>query len=303
MAFETPGESFPGSAFYYLDSDTTNPLPLSKAVQNSGDDTADLAGSAARPFHLAGTALDGARAQQCLAMAIYYEAASESDAGQRAVAQVVLNRVAHPAYPNSVCGVVFQGSERETGCQFSFTCDGSMARKPARLWWDRAEKIAAQALAGSVYRPIGLATHYHTLQVHPYWAASLDPAAAIGMHQFYRWRGVAGMKASFTQVYHGHEPLPGVRAAASSAPAPDPVELAREFNAGIMAATGNQAPPSASRPSASGQTAPAPQRVAAPVYSDAIRQRGGDALFVGNLPPKSQINPQYANSGQWIAKP
>lgn len=302
MGFETPGESFPGSAFYYLDTQASDPLPLSGAVQDSGAATgaASLAGPAARPFHLSGTALDSARAQQCLAMAIYYEAASESDSGQRAVAQVVLNRVAHPAYPSTVCGVVFQGSERQTGCQFSFTCDGSMARKPARLWWDRAEKIATQALAGSVYSPVGLATHYHTVQVHPYWADSLDPAAAIGMHQFYRWRGVAGLQASFTEIYHGHEPMPGSKAKASSAPAADPVELAREFvTENIGSAAGNQA-----LPSSSSAMAPAVSRQSlSPAYSEAVRQRGGDALYVGDLPAESQIKPQYANSGQWIAKP
>src|SRR3982750_5030053 len=115
------------------------------------------------------------RSLQCLTEAIYYEARNQSDDGQRAVAQVVLNRVRHPAYPNTVCGVVYQGSERSTGCQFSFTCDGSLARVPNRLFWQRAENVARDALSGFVYAPVGLATHYHTIAVHPYWAPSLVP--------------------------------------------------------------------------------------------------------------------------------
>ncbi|RKF22043.1 cell wall hydrolase [Altericroceibacterium spongiae] len=301
FGFEIPGQSFPGSAFYYVQPSGTASAARDDqaASSHNPDQAAALAGPAARPFHMAGTALSGARAQQCLTMAVYYEAASESDSGQRAVAQVVLNRVAHPAYPDTVCGVVFQGSERRTGCQFTFTCDGSLARKPARLWWDRAEKVAVQALAGTVYAPVGLATHYHTVQVHPYWAGSLTPAGAIGMHQFYRWQGAAGRPASFSELYRGHEPLPGKPAAAANAPAPDPAELAREW-----------AQPAGEDSASMGQNSTAstsingiPERNAAPVYSQAIRERGGDRLFVGDLPSASQVKPEYATSGQWIAKP
>ena len=90
------------------------------------------------------------------------------------MAQVILNRMRHPTYPNSVCGVIYQGSERATGCQFSYSCDGSMARIPARASWLRAQHVAAQALAGSVYAPVGMATHYHATYVYPYWAPSLN---------------------------------------------------------------------------------------------------------------------------------
>jgi len=95
-------------------------------------------GPAARALRAGGTALDQMRALTCLTQAVYYEAASEPDGGQRAVAQVVLNRVAHPAYPKTVCGVVYQGSERSTGCQFTFTCDGALARMPNRMPKQRA---------------------------------------------------------------------------------------------------------------------------------------------------------------------
>jgi hypothetical protein len=102
---------------------------------------------------------DSMRSQLCLAAAIYYEAASESEEGQRAVAQVVLNRVRHPAYPNTVCDVVYQGTERgDRLCQFSFACDGSMARLPSRDGWARASRIARGALAGYSFPTVGAAT-------------------------------------------------------------------------------------------------------------------------------------------------
>jgi len=142
-------------------------------------------------------------ALDCLTAAVYYEAAGEGDQGQRAVAQVVLNRVRHPAFPARVCDVVYQGSERQTGCQFTFTCDGSLARPPSRAGWDRARTIAAAALAGSVEASVGMATHYHANWVVPYWAPRLDKIAAIGAHIFYRWSGLWGRRQAFTQRYAG----------------------------------------------------------------------------------------------------
>ena len=162
---------------------------------------------AARPFRpgsLKGVAYD--RALDCLTQAVYYEAATEATEGQQAVAQVVLNRVRHPAYPASVCGVVYQGHERRTGCQFTFTCDGALSRAPMRSYWDRARKIASAALGGFVYAPVGNATHYHTDWVVPYWASSLSKSAVIGTHIFYRWAGGWGRPAAFGQRYAGVEP-------------------------------------------------------------------------------------------------
>ncbi len=150
-------------------------------------------------------------ALDCLAAAIYYEAASESLTGQRAVAQVVLNRVRHPAYPNTVCGVVYQGSERRTGCQFSFTCDGSLARTPSTAGWQRALGIAAAALVGYVEPSVGTATHYHTKWVVPYWSSSLTKLTNIGAHIFYRWNGANGLPGAFRQRYAGSEPLGDLR--------------------------------------------------------------------------------------------
>ncbi|KEY99004.1 SleB-like protein, partial [Sphingomonas sp. BHC-A] len=145
-----------------------------------------LPNPAARPFIFSGSPVDLARATDCLAAAQLYEAGDDA-VGERAVAQVVLNRVRHPAFPKTVCGVVFQGQERATGCQFTFTCDGALARAPTQAAWERARDIARSALAGKVYRPVGYATHYHTDWVVPYWSGSLDKIASVGTHLFFRW--------------------------------------------------------------------------------------------------------------------
>ncbi|MGK2908832.1 MAG: cell wall hydrolase [Sphingobium sp.] len=147
------------------------------------------------------------RSLDCLTAAVYYEAASESVDGQRAVAQVVLNRTRHPAFPHSVCGVVFQGSERKTGCQFTFTCDGALMREPNQRLWAQARSVASAALAGYVYGPVGWATHYHTDYVAPYWAPTLAKAAIVGAHIFYRWPGGEGRPSAFNARYAGAEPL------------------------------------------------------------------------------------------------
>ena len=162
--------------------------------------------TAASKFVLKTAAEDRERALTCLTQAVYYEAAGEGADGERAVAQIVLNRLRHPGYPASVCGVVYQGSERGTGCQFTFTCDGSLLRAPASGLWDRAKKIAQDALAGKVFAPIGHATHYHADYVLPYWADSLDKTVQIGRHIFYRLRSTLGDRNAFVQRYSGSEP-------------------------------------------------------------------------------------------------
>ena len=160
---------------------------------------------AAAVFKAGGDKLALARAVDCLTAAVYYEAASETPDGQRGVAQVVLNRVRHPAFPQSICGVVFQGSLRTTGCQFSFTCDGSLRRRPSVAGWIRAMKIAEQAIAGAVFTPVGNATHYHADYVVPYWATSLAKNAVVGNHIFYRWPGWWGQPAAFSRRHSGTE--------------------------------------------------------------------------------------------------
>lgn len=312
MPFEQAGQSFPGSAFYYLEDSPRmiagledRELALFDMSGTGGASSSEetelvapeRAGPAARAFSLFGGGLDQARAQQCMTQAIYYEAASESDAGQRAVAQVVLNRVAHPSYPNSVCGVVFQGSERRTGCQFSFTCDGSLKRVPGAGAWARAQRIARDALNGLVFDPVGLATHYHTVWIYPYWAPSLDHIGTIGAHRFYRWKGSAGQPAAFRSRYAGAEPSTTARprsdgGEASGAAAGDPLALARAFEEGRLKALEEQ------RKQTGTTRAPAPR------YSSDVEKRGGDQLYTAeNLPSSGTVKPEYANSGRWIADP
>ena len=162
----------------------------------------------AKPFDLrAATDQDRRRALRCLTQAVYYEAALEPTEGQEGVAQVILNRVRDPNYPSSVCGVVYQGAERTTGCQFTFTCDGSLARTPTPWAWNRAQKVAERALQGAVASRVGTATHYHADYVRPYWAPSLAKITQIGAHIFYRWKGRAGESAAFTDRATGREPI------------------------------------------------------------------------------------------------
>ena len=154
----------------------------------------------AEPFVASRDSSSFERSAECLTQAIYYEARNQSEEGQRAVAQVVLNRVRHPAFPNTVCGVVYQGAVRAGGgCQFTFTCDGSMNAAIQPYAWERARRLAEEALHGSVYRPVGLATNYHTTAIHPYWAPSLVPQVIVGAHIFYRRPG-AGTVEAFSQA-------------------------------------------------------------------------------------------------------
>ena len=184
------------------------PLSPSDAKAWNGAAPIVAASNPAAPAFLQplGDTTDYQRSIQCMTMAVYYEAANEPSEGQRAVAQVILNRMRHPVYPKSICGVVFEGAERKTGCQFTFACDGSMTRTPNQASWRRAELVASAALAGYVFEPVGMATHYHADYVVPYWAATLDKVATYGAHIFYRWSGRSGQPAAFTGRYAGTEP-------------------------------------------------------------------------------------------------
>lgn len=336
-AAEREEVNFPGSAFYYLDPEfTPSPIEEDDIGTDLGDldETAELPvlGAAARPFILKSGSVGYGRALKCLSDAIYYEAATEPDSGQRAVAQVILNRVRHPSYPNSVCGVIYQGSERRTGCQFSYSCDGSMARAPSRFYHQRAGRVAASALAGYVHAPAGLATHYHTTEVNPYWAPSLHFLGTIGAHRFYRFRGSAGTRPAFFSRYAGSEPLPGPhpRAWTPADPTPpellDPVEIqnrfARQYAEAYakarkeaeeaaradarMRATSEQetrkAGPAVGFNPDKPQDAP---RYAAPSYSAEARARGGEAAFAGGdkLPDAGNVRSEYRDSGSWKARP
>jgi spore germination cell wall hydrolase CwlJ-like protein len=133
-----------------------------------------------------GSALDRTRELDCLTQAVYFEARGETPRGQAAVAQVVLNRVKHPAFPKTVCAVVFQGAAGRS-CQFSFACDGSMRHGRETGAWNRARKVAARALSGAALADVGSATHFHTTGVSPGWGPRMLRVAQVGLHVFYRF--------------------------------------------------------------------------------------------------------------------
>jgi len=184
----------------------------------------EAASGVAAPFVLpTADAEQRLRATRCLADAIYYEAALEPVEGQRAVAQVVLNRVRDPNFPKSICAVVYEGWKAPAGCQFSFACDGSLARPPERALYRNALDIAGQALAGHVEPEAGLATHYHATSVDPPWRVQMVRIAQIGSQIFYRWPGAAGRAEAFTGRYAGGEQVPpadALLAAVRTSPVP-----------------------------------------------------------------------------------
>lgn len=196
-----------------------------------------LASAALAALHVPGVALAqdrrGAAALpvpsqdvDCLATAIAYEAGFEPVEGRRAVAEVVLNRVRTRGFPKTVCGVVYQGSTRRTGCQFTFTCDGALRlRLPVQVMAE-ARSIAASALAGGSPPMVAGATHYHAAYVSPRWAPELARITQIGAHIFYR-------------PHHSGEAPPATRDA--PAPPPPAAAPARPF------APWGLAPPAAAR--------------------------------------------------------
>ncbi|ODA94111.1 ATP-binding protein [Mesorhizobium sp. SEMIA 3007] len=128
--------------------------------------------------------------QACLANGIYFEARSESVRGQAAVAQVILNRVRNPAYPNSICGVVYQNDSWFNRCQFSFACDGRRKRIDSPAAYKTAQDIAMAVTAGKIFIPeVGSSTHYYAQYVHPGWARTMQKMTKIGLHIFYRTYG------------------------------------------------------------------------------------------------------------------
>jgi len=138
---------------------------------------------------LALTAKARAKAEKCLADAVYFEARGEPVRGQIAVAQVVMNRVFSPFYPDNVCGVVYQNARRHLACQFTFACDGvpNVVTEPDA--WLRAKRIARDMLDGKLWMPdVAKATHYHAYWVHPDWVREMNKISHIGVHTFYRPR-------------------------------------------------------------------------------------------------------------------
>jgi spore germination cell wall hydrolase CwlJ-like protein len=153
----------------------------------------EVTGEGARPHSpaerlgLAGA--ERAKSEKCLANAVYFEARGEPVRGQIAVAQVVMNRVFSPFYPNDVCGVVYQNAYRHNACQFTFACDGipDVVTEPDA--WARAKHIARDMLDGKLWMPeVAKSTHYHAYWVHPDWVAEMKKIYKLGVHTFYRPR-------------------------------------------------------------------------------------------------------------------
>jgi hypothetical protein len=225
---------------------------------------------------------DANRALDCLTAVVYYEARSESDDGQRAVAQVVLNRVRNPAFPGSVCGVVYQGSLRSTGCQFSFTCDGSLAHRREPGAWEHAREIATAALAGEVYSPVGSAMYYHTTAVHPFWENSLTPVTTIGAHIFYRWGGDLDNSFEFRQRYAGIEPVGAGQSGWDDA-TQVLVRYGTTESAGVMVHRGGANPMAVASASSTGGIDPTQPATLATIAGVTIHTGGGTADG-GNAP-------------------
>ena len=242
------------------------------------------------------TAVDRERAHYCLTAAIYYEAASESDDGMRGVAQTIINRTRHPSFPNTICGVVFQGSQRVGVCQFTFSCDGAMARAPSKPNWLRASRIASAALGGYVFPGVGLATHYHTTAIWPRWGKSLVMTNIVGAHIFHRWRGRWGMPDAFRAPYLGREPVPGpylpvAQQLAMLKKGPIPGAPLLPAAAVDPLPVGGPAPLPGTLSSPAQTAAPSPSAPAAPTppaYSDPRLNQSG------------QVREEYQKSGEWI---
>ncbi|MBL9069391.1 MAG: cell wall hydrolase [Sphingopyxis sp.] len=275
----------------YADATANAPLTAAQLQQEA------LVGPPATPYVFRGlTALDRERAHYCLTSAIYYEAASESDDGMRGVAQVIVNRARHPSFPNTICGVVFQGSQRAGVCQFTFSCDGAMARAPERRNWLRASRIAAAALNGYVFPGVGLATHYHTTAIWPRWGKSLVMTNIVGAHIFHRWRGRWGMPDAFRAPYTGREPVPGpympvaqqlaILKGQGIAPGAGPVPALAGTAAPLPDVAPAPMPGTMSAPSA--PLPAAPPAPPTPTYADPRLNQSG------------QIREEFSKSGEWI---
>jgi spore germination cell wall hydrolase CwlJ-like protein len=154
----------------------------------SGKDEASVFKSPADRLSLEGK--PRAKAEKCLADAVYFEARGEPLRGQEAVAQVVMNRVFSGRYPNNVCGVVYQNANRHLACQFTFACEGkNLSRIDEPEMWTQAKRIARDTLDGKIWlAEVGHATHYHAYWVHPSWVHEMARVYKLGVHTFYRPR-------------------------------------------------------------------------------------------------------------------
>jgi hypothetical protein len=127
----------------------------------------------------------------------------------------------HPDFPKSICGVVYQGASAP-GCQFSFACDGSMARPPIAPYWQQAKAVAEAALSGYVDGEVGPATYYHADYVFPHWEPDMVKVGQVGTHIFYRYAGPSGTLEALCGRYEGRE---------LKTPIPKPPKLVEVVNA------------------------------------------------------------------------
>ena len=263
-------------------------LPADAArLRNAAAPFAEQAGIA-KPFDFKGSEADRAAALNCLSAAIVYEAGNDAIGGA-SVAQVVLNRVRHAAFPSTVCGVVYQGSERRTGCQFSFTCDGSLQRRESDAVWAMARRVANAALSGMVDKTVGLATHYHTDWVYPYWSPKLRKYARVGTHLFFGWPGYWGGPGAFRKVYRGNERLPSQVAIAGT-------EETAEFVDGINP----DAPKILGLPQAPAKLPAEMGKV--PLYGNKLRLVGTDGRSFGLYTPSGVSASQVVNAALALCK-
>ncbi|MBU7579569.1 MAG: cell wall hydrolase [Porphyrobacter sp.] len=209
----------------------TLPLPVLAAVLVAPAQAASAQEQAPRYLPTLAPAEAPQAAAECLALAIAYEAGQEPIAGQEAVAQVIHNRVRHSGYPDSVCGVVWQGSERRTGCQFTFTCDGSLRRPRTPAQIASARAVAARVMAGESTDHVRGATHYHADYVSPYWAPSLARVGQIATHIFYRSPGRASVAEGTPAriALTARRVAPVSSSGVPAAPSPDPAVRNGEF--------------------------------------------------------------------------
>ncbi|MET0364246.1 MAG: cell wall hydrolase [Sphingobium sp.] len=301
---EQAGETFPGSAYFFAQDAfaPVDPAPDTNTAITTvlpGDASPHVLqierGPVALSMAMRGlTPMDEARALQCMTNAIYYEAGNEPEEGQRGVAQVILNRLASGQWPNSVCAVIYQGGERaDRGCQFTFSCDGSMARTPVAAAWSRARRVAARALSGETFAPAGLSTFYHTLAVRPPWVDRVRPVAVIGAHIFYRLPGAAGAPATYRMRYSGREFAQPGPYAFSPPPRPLPAPPGPDMLAEWPPPLSYAATAQPVAPTRAGASAPllalAPPGISSAEAPLSMRDAGL---------PQSTIRPEYRNTGR-----
>lgn len=177
-ADEVVSELKPGVFLYKSGIVAMQPIPNNGAA--SSVDTADATPAGMPVANLSD------KDEHCLATAIYFEARGESAKGQTAVAEVILARTRTPGRPSTVCGVVYEGSHRRSGCQFSFTCDRAKDVVRDQEQWATAERIAEEVLSGDAKSVAGGATFYHADYVKPRWAKRMVRVTQIGSHIFYK---------------------------------------------------------------------------------------------------------------------